>query len=445
MMAQNQILISVTELLSKKQFVQIENLGSFFMKEMDAQFNPFTHEVKPRHTQIVFNSELAQNDGVLAQYLMSQFGLSFKEANALISDWVSTTKSRLKEKKYLSFHPLGNFFYNETTGLFFVGRSQANLHPNNFGLKPLIWDPKIHHKLDSSHSSASKDSSIETLKMEESQIEDAELIDVTQNEFGNQELDAKTKHSLVWNIAASFAAFAIGSTVLYFGARTLFHGKNENQNATFAPSTDYSADSETNSNHQSSSQPSEQDLAENPSPEKIKSDQSNSTINQNKGEVELTKSDRSANSFNTTSNKNGNSAIPDLKTASKENNNRTKSRYIMVGGRVIEIKSKLTEKKNGSDADSILSSDEYRAEIVSQKGNYYVVGGSYLTENAAKIEIRKWNNLKKEATYFHVSESSLIKIVLKRFKSQKEATEFAVSIKDIPAQSISVQELKLIK
>jgi hypothetical protein len=434
MMAQNQILISVTELLSKNQFVQIENLGSFFMKEMDASFNPFTHEVKPRHTQIVFNADLSQNDGVLAQYLMMQYGLTFKEANSLISNWVLSTKAKLVEKKYLSFHPLGNFFYNETTGLFFVGRSQANLHPHNFGLKPLIWDPKIHQKVDSQKSNVVIETTLESISIQESEIEEAELVEVTHDLNENSDHVKKTKRSVVWNIAASFAAFAIGATVLYFGAQTIVVLNNNAQTASSSPEFN-------SSNTKNSSVPPEstEDVQQNEisadltSPEK-------ENFHTEKEENKAVTSVEVSNKIDGTSKSN-----LDSKSTNNLAKSKNKSRFIVVAGRVIEIKPKLTTKTNKSNSDTLLKVDEFRAAIVSKKGNYYVVGGSYLTENAAKIEIRQWNKLHREATYFHVAESSLIKIVLKRFKSQQEASEFAVSIKDIPTQSISVQELKLIK
>lgn len=433
-MAQNQILISVTELLSKNQFVQIENLGSFFMKEMDASFNPFTHEVKPRHTQIVFNADLSQNDGVLAQYLMMQYGLTFKEANSLISNWVLSTKAKLVEKKYLSFHPLGNFFYNETTGLFFVGRSQANLHPHNFGLKPLIWDPKIHQKVDSQKSKVVVETTLESISIQESEIEEAELVDVTHDLNENSEHVQKTKRSLVWNIAASFAAFAIGATVLYFGAQTIVVLNNNAQTASSSP--------ELNSPNSQTTVPlseSNKDIQQNDNSEELTSPEKENTNAEN--------SENTGASSTVVSNKNEGTLNSNVTSTSTKNSvkSKNKSRFIVVAGRVIEIKPKSTTKVSKSNNDTLLTSDEFRSEIVSNKGNYYVVGGSYLTENAAKIEIRQWNKLHREATYFHVAESSLIKIVLKRFKSQQEASEFAVSIKDIPTQSISVQELKLIK
>ncbi len=427
MMAQNQILISVTELLSKNHFVQIENLGSFFLKEMDANFNPFTNEVKPRHTQIVFNADLSQNDGVLAQYLMSQYSLSFKEANSLISNWVLSTKAKLIEKKYLSFHPLGNFFYNETTGLFFVGRSQANLHSHNFGLKPLIWDPKIHHKLDSKSNQKVVESKLESANaIDDNSIEDAELVDVSTEFSENQIHIQKTKHNILWNIAATFAIIAVGATVLYFGAQTISDLNHiSTQTASSSPELtiqkqmDVVNSSEATSVlEQNSDQNANLTSPETTSINQIEASESNSTASK---KVESQKN-----------------------STPKVNTTEQKSRFVVVAGRVIEIKPKASKSANVN-ADMLLNSDQFRAQIVEEKGAYYVVGGSYLTENAARIEIRQWNKLNREATYFHVAESSLIKIVLKRCKSQKDASEFAVSIKEIPTQSISIQELKLIK
>ncbi len=430
MMAQNQILISVTELLSKNQFVQIENLGSFFLKEMDASFNPFTHEVKPRHTQIVFNADLSQNDGVLAQYLMSQYGLSFKEANSLISNWVLNTKAKLVEKKYLSFHPLGNFFYNDTTGLFFVGRSQANLHSHNFGLKPLIWDPKIHHKLDSKSNQTSVETKIETATIDENTIEDAELVDVSTEYSENPNHLQKTKRNIVWNIAATFAIIAVGATVLYFGAQTISDLNNKNtQTASSAPELTIQNSKELT--------PTEDQVLTNTAATEHTTDLTSPEKESQNQDVAVTST--SSTDKNTIAKK-GTIAEKSGVNASK---NEQKSRFVVIAGRVIEIKPKKA--KEVSSSDTLMNADAFRAQIVQEKGAFYVVGGSYLTENAAKIEIRQWNKLHREATYFHVSESSLIKIVLKRFKSQKDASEFAVSIKEIPTQSISIQELKLIK
>jgi hypothetical protein len=119
---------------------------------------------------------------------------------------------------------------------------------------------------------------------------------------------------------------------------------------------------------------------------------------------------------------------------------------MIVNGQIIQLdknnKSIDVNTKNTSTQPNI---DEFRMDIANGKGKYFVVGGSYITEDAAKIECRQWNQLKQNATFIKVKGSTLLKVVIKRFESGKDASKFTETMTSLPNNTISVQELNIAK
>jgi hypothetical protein len=135
-------------------------------------------------------------------------------------------------------------------------------------------------------------------------------------------------------------------------------------------------------------------------------------------------------------------AIPKLSQPSVE--------YVVVNGKLISTKP--AENSSSDTLNTELSTeakhtdftiDEFRSSISKIKGKFFVVGGSYMTTSAAELECKHWQNLGYSATYIKVKNSSLLRIILNRFENEQDASDFAVSIKDQPTQSISVQNLQL--
>ncbi len=119
---------------------------------------------------------------------------------------------------------------------------------------------------------------------------------------------------------------------------------------------------------------------------------------------------------------------------------------MVIGGKVVAIEENNIQSQPSKD--SVIkkpSLDDIRNEIAQSKGKYFVVGGSYITEAAAKMECQKWSQLNYKSTFIKVKGSSLIKIVLKRFVRGRDASDFAISVKTLPTNTISVQELNIAK
>ena len=119
---------------------------------------------------------------------------------------------------------------------------------------------------------------------------------------------------------------------------------------------------------------------------------------------------------------------------------------MVIDGKVVAIDKNGIQHHAAKDSTTkIASLDEVRNEIAHSKGKYFVVGGSYITEAAAKMECQKWSQFNYKSTFIKVKGSSLIKIVLKRFVSGRDASNFAISVKTLPTNTISVQELNIAK
>lgn len=365
MMSNSNFQLWVLQVLAKNHYVSIPDLGSFTLRELEATVNSVNREYKPRHSQLIFSTKFSNEDSFLVECVINHTGSSYKEAVQLIKDDVAVLKSQLIQKKYFSFGSLGNFFFNPTSGIFFVGRNQSNLHANAFGLMPLKWEIK------SSSPEIKKEPTtlVSPANLEENQAEDAKIVSIDE-ELLDQTIE-RHRGLRFWNAAASIALLSVSAGAIYLMSLSWNHVLSNQQTASQIP-------------------------------------------------------------------------VPRVNNEGPE--------FIMVNGKLISTKSKVVAKSDSIAASFSVDSnstsvhftiDEYRSDIFKNAGRYFVVGGSYMTESAAQLECKHWDKLGYSSTYIRVKNSSLIKIILKRFETEKDASDFAVSIKDQPTQSISVQNLHL--
>ena len=364
MMSNSNFQLWVLQVLAKNHFVSVPDLGSFTLRELESTTNSFNREFKPRHSQLVFSSKFNNEDTYLIECVIAHTGATHKQAVQIIKEEVAQLKTQLIQKKYFSFGSLGNFFFNSTSGIFFVGRNQSNLHTCTFGLMPLKWDIK-------STSSETKKEPVQIITPqlnEEVLLEEATIIEVDEKLL-DQTIE-KHRGIKFWNVAASVALLSVSMGAVYLMSLSWKGILNNQQTASQIP-------------------------------------------------------------------------VPQVNQESPE--------YIMVNGKLIDTKKSLTtkqeESKDSASTDiqnsTRFSVDEYRSLIVKESGKYFVVGGSYMTESAAQLECKHWDKLGFSSTYIRVKNSSLLKVILKRFEVEKDASDFAVNIKDQPSQSISVQNLHL--
>lgn len=365
-MIDGKFIATIQQLLTQEHCVIVPNLGAFVLRDTDATMNFFTKEIKPHHSNVYFNKDIIQDDGLFTNALKEALGLSYKETNEYIQTVIAFIKSKVAEKKICSFAPIGNFFINSDNEIFFIGNSQLNLNIETFGLKPIKWNIQNQQQF------VPEIKVLDASTIHSNELNDAVILEVSSSEQEHTEFNIRK--NTFWNIAANVALITLSVGVLYLNSiaiKSVFTSKAKSEA----------------------------------------------------------------------------SSLPLIKTTDIKTVEEDESVMMVVGGKVVAIDKNgiQTQAKKDSTAKRTSSIDEIRNDIAHSKGKYFVVGGSYITEAAAKMECQKWSQLNYKSTFIKVKGSSLIKIVLKRFVSGRDASNFAISVKTLPTNTISVQELNIAK
>lgn len=129
----------IENLLREHDFVVIPAFGGFVASEESAQME--NGYLLPPSRTIGFNPDLTYNDGLLAQEIAKEEGLSLIEANDYIAEKVEKLNTTLKTFKHLSFANIGTFHLNAEKVSFEPAQSN-NLLKSSFGLQTFYF-PEI--------------------------------------------------------------------------------------------------------------------------------------------------------------------------------------------------------------------------------------------------------------------------------------------------------------
>lgn len=108
---------------------------------LPAQIHPVYHTFQPPSKKILFNINLRQNDGLLANHIAQAEKISFTEANEHIRKFSEETIKVLKSRKYLIFQGIGKFYMGKEGNIQFDQDLRSNLLPESFGLQPFFSAP----------------------------------------------------------------------------------------------------------------------------------------------------------------------------------------------------------------------------------------------------------------------------------------------------------------
>jgi hypothetical protein len=86
---------------------------------------------------------------------------------------------------------------------------------------------------------------------------------------------------------------------------------------------------------------------------------------------------------------------------------------------------------------------EFKKANLEVKGKFVIVGGAYLTPSLGERECLLWQRLGIDACLVKGKKSSLYKVVLGRFESDKLASNYAETIKILPTGTLSVSDIAL--
>ncbi len=125
----------VVELLFKHDCVIIPNLGGFVAQYKSAALDEVTGFFSPPSKQILFNINLKNNDGLLANEIAQRKQITYNEAKELIISFVSNVDQQLDAKKSFTFLDLGTLIFEENALIF--KQKSINFLTSSFGLAPI--------------------------------------------------------------------------------------------------------------------------------------------------------------------------------------------------------------------------------------------------------------------------------------------------------------------
>lgn len=135
----------INDLLYRYECVILPGFGAFLTKRQPAMIQPATHAFFPPQKLISFNSQLRNNDGLLANYIASVEDISYTDALAKIQRYVLYVQSTLDQQKKIELSGIGSLYTSVEDTLQFEPSEKTNYLTEAFGLNSFI-SPSIERK-----------------------------------------------------------------------------------------------------------------------------------------------------------------------------------------------------------------------------------------------------------------------------------------------------------
>jgi hypothetical protein len=134
------IVADINELLIDTDCVIIPGLGGFVANYQSAMVSGNAHvQFMPPSKQLLFNTKLIQNDGLLVSKLSRKQNISYKVADEEIAKFVYEIKKQLHTGGSFSFEGIGILLLTANNVLSFQPTVAINLYADSFGLSSFMF------------------------------------------------------------------------------------------------------------------------------------------------------------------------------------------------------------------------------------------------------------------------------------------------------------------
>ncbi len=131
----------ISDLLTAHDCVIIPGFGGFIGNYAPAKIDPVHHTFNPPFKKLLFNINLNQNDGLLANHLAGGEGISYPDACRRIDEMVGACRHDLKSGKPFIIPEVGKLSMGREGNIQFEQDRSVNLLPDAFGLASFISPP----------------------------------------------------------------------------------------------------------------------------------------------------------------------------------------------------------------------------------------------------------------------------------------------------------------
>lgn len=128
----------ISQLLYRYQCVTVPGFGAFLTEIQSAQWVESANSFYPPKKLISFNTNIKNNDGLLANHIARAEKTSYEYAISAIQYQVLNWKKELEQNRTLMVKNVGSFVLNATDNLVFTPSDQKNYLTSSFGLGSFI-------------------------------------------------------------------------------------------------------------------------------------------------------------------------------------------------------------------------------------------------------------------------------------------------------------------
>ncbi len=133
----------IKDLLFTQDRVILSGFGVFIAKYSPAKINEETKTISPPAKEILFDSKIIKDGGLLENHMAKREKISFEEARKQIDEYVKTVISKLNAGKKVKFPELGTFTKIKEGSIIFLYQPTGNLLLDSYGLPKISLPEKI--------------------------------------------------------------------------------------------------------------------------------------------------------------------------------------------------------------------------------------------------------------------------------------------------------------
>tara|TARA_B100001250_G_scaffold64895_1_gene51283 strand:- start:355 stop:1698 length:1344 start_codon:yes stop_codon:yes gene_type:complete len=130
----------INDLLHYHDCVVVSGFGAFILNKKAASIEP-TGKINPPRKTISFNSNIIQNDGLLANHISEKNNISYEESCLKIAHFSKKIIFKLKNQEKIVLESLGEFNLNNKK-IVFSPNEKYNYDKKSFGLKSFYFPKK---------------------------------------------------------------------------------------------------------------------------------------------------------------------------------------------------------------------------------------------------------------------------------------------------------------
>ena len=135
------ISVYISELLYGNDCVIIPGFGGFVTHYAPARIHPINHSFLPPSKNILFNSKLVRDDGLLTDHIAARQGITYAEAKRFVSEYGNHAAALLAKGEVVRIQHVGTLQRDSSGKLLFSPDESINYLEEAYGLSSFVSPP----------------------------------------------------------------------------------------------------------------------------------------------------------------------------------------------------------------------------------------------------------------------------------------------------------------